>query len=577
MSKEVKIIDLEEHSESKQVINTPPKKKRVAAYARVSTGSVEQATSFENQVQEWTERINKNPDWEFVKVYSDEGKSGTSTKKRLGFQEMIEDAHAGKIDLILVKSISRLARNNLVAINTVRELKAINVEVWFDKENLSSFDSKSDFLFSILASISQEESRNTSENITWTYRRKMEKGIPCINTPRFLGYDKDETGTKLVINEAEADTVRLIFNLYDSGMGCLKIANELEQRGIKTVTGSSKWWTSTVTGILKNEKYVGDLLQQKKITVDYLTHKRVKNKKHLYFIKNAHEPIVSRDLWNRVQAKIKSNFANVMGVDFDRTKYNNKYPLSGALVCLNCGATYKRRTWNSKHKTAKRHVYQCTNYVIKDENGLSCHSKAIGEQVSHDICCDIINNLFLGKSRIFSKINTLIKSSLSSSGITAEEKRITKIKDDLNKKIDELMAERIRLTSPELKSKIDKQYRQLIDQFERVDNQLINLNARQTASLNVKNRLQKMHEILGANKLTSEMLTRQIVDLFFYQIFVNDTGELIFVIDSTHTLKHDELIQNRKNIANYEPIYTGEMIDKYSRFKNLVKYKVVLV
>ncbi len=577
MSDNVKIIDLEDNSGSQQSSEAPHLKRRVAAYARVSTDSEEQATSFNNQVQEWTDRINKNPDWEFVKVYSDEGKSGTSIKKRLGFQEMIRDCHEGKIDLILVKSISRLARNIQIALNTVRELKAINVEIWFDKENLSSFDTKSDMIFSMLASVSQEESRNTSDNIGWAYKRKMANGIPCVNTQRFLGYDKDETGTKLVINDAEAEVVKLIFDLYDAGNGCLKIANELEKRGIKTAAGSSKWWTSTVTGILKNEKYVGDLLQQKKITVDYLTHTRKKNTKHLYYTKDSHEAIISREQWNRVQSKIKSNYNTVMGADFDRSKYNNKYPLSGALICAKCGSTFKRRTWNSKHETARRHVYQCTNYIIKDEHGVSCHSKPIGEQVSHDICCDVINKIFLGKSKVFAKISTLIKSSLSSSGIGSEEKRVNKIKEDLSKKIDELLEERIHLTSPELKAKIDKQYLQLVNQFERVENQLLNLNERQAASLNVKNRLQKMREILGSNKLTPDMLTREIIDLFFFKIFVTDKAELVFVIDSTRTLKLSELIENRETIINSDAIYSGEMIDNYSRFKRPVKYKVVTV
>ena len=449
--------------------------------------------------------------------------------------------------------------------------------MWFDKEHLSSFESKSDFIFNILASISQEESRNISENITWSKRIKMRKGIPLVCTSRFLGYDKNEDGSKLVINEAEAEVVRLIFNLYDSGMGCLKIANELEKRGIKTAAGGLKWHTSTVTGILKNEKYMGDLLQQKKITVDYLTHVRKKNTKGLYLVEDAHDAIISKEQWKRVQERLKSNFNAVMGADFDRSKYNNKHPLSGAMICLKCGNTYKRRTWNSKHSTAKRYVYQCTHYVIKDEHGVSCHSKPVGEKVAHDICCDVINHVYLGKSKIFSKISSLIKSTLSTDKVEAEEKRITKLKENLSKKIDELMKERVKLTSQDLKSKIDKQYKILIDQYERVENQLSNLIERQSASLNVKNRLQKMFDILGKNKMTPEMLTREIVDLFFYKIFVTDTAELVFVIDVTHSLSLKNLIENRDEVVKGDSIYNGEMIDSYSRFKNLIKYKVVLV
>lgn len=576
MSDEVKIINLEEDfSEENQASTTA--KRRVAAYARVSTGTEEQATSFDTQVQEWTEKITSNPEWELVKVYSDQGKSGTSIKKRAGFQEMIRDAQDGKIDLILIKSISRLGRNTLLVIQTIRELKAMNVEMWFDKEHLSSFEPKSEFIFSILSSIAQEESRNISENIIWSNRIKMSKGIPLVCTSRFLGYDKNEKGDRLVINEAEAEVVRSIFDMYDSGMGCLKIANELQKRGIKTAAGNPKWCTSTVTGILKNEKYVGDLLQQKKITVDYLTHTRKKNKKNLYLKENAHDAIISREQWDRVQARLKSNYEKNMGNDFDKSKYNNKHPLSGALICLKCGNTYKRRVWNSKHTTAKRYVYQCTHYADKDEFGVSCKSKPIGEKIAHDICCDVLNNVFLNKSKVFSRIRSLIKSTLSAGNIEAEEKRIRKIKEDLSKKIDDLIAERVKLNSQELKEKIDKQYRLLVDQYDRVDNQLTNLIERQNASLSVKSRMQKMLEILGKNKITPDMLNREIIDLFFFKIFVTDKAELIFVVDATHSIKLSELIENRDEIAKNESFYSGEMRDRYSRFKNLVKYKVILV
>lgn len=577
MNDKVKIIDLEEDVVADCKASSTPAKRRVAAYARVSTNHEEQALSFENQVNEWTRKINEKPEWEFVKIYSDKGKSGTTIRKRPGFQEMIADAHDGKIDLILVKSISRLGRDSVAVQQTVRDLRSIGVEIYFDEDSISSFDVKTDLVFSILASIAQEESRNISNHITWTLKNKMSNGIPLVCTSRFLGYDKNEAGDKLVINEAEAEIVKLIFNLYDSGMGCLKIAHELQKRGYKTVTGNSFWHTSAVLGILKNEKYVGDLLQQKKITVDYLTHTRRKNKKGLYLKEDAHDPIVSREQWNRVQEKLRSSLTNTMGENFDRSKYNNKYPLSGALVCLNCGKTYKRRTWNSKHATAKRYVYQCTHYVIKDEHGKSCHSKPVGEKVSHDICCDVINHVYLNKSKVFSKISSLIKSAVSTKNIDAEEKRIMKIKEGLSKKIDDLISERVKLDNQELKEKIDKQYKLLVDRYERTDAQLTNLNERHIASQKVKVRMQDVFDILGKNKMTPEMLTREIVDLFFYKIFVTADAELIFVIDATHTIKLDELVENREDIIESDPIYSGEMIDHYSRFKTIVRYKVVLV
>lgn len=576
MEKKVKIISqskvVDENNE--QIIAS---KKKVAAYARVSTGSEEQATSFDNQVAEWTKRITSNPDWEFVKVYTDEGISGTSAKKRIGFQEMIQDAKNGKIDLILCKSISRLGRNTVLIIQTIRELKAIGVEIWFDNEHLSSLDPKSEFLFSVLSSMAQEESRHISENVTWTLRNKMVEGIPLVCTSRFLGYDKSEDGNQLVINESEAEIVKLIFDLYDSGLGCYKIANELQKRGYKTAAGKSYWHTSTVTGILRNEKYVGDLLQQKKITIDYLTHKRVKNTRgDLYSLENAHEAIISREQWNRVQAKLNSALEKTMGENFDKSSYNNRYPLSGTLICLKCGSSYKRRVWNSKHSTARRHVYQCTHYILRDEHGETCHSKQIGEQVAHEICCKIINEIYLSKSKVFSKMTSLIKSTLLDTKIEERKEKIQKIKDDLSLKIDKVIEERNSVTSNALKEKLNSQLKVLIEQYERTETQLANIAERISESSNSKERLNKVLSILGKNKVTPDMLTRDIVDVFFYKIFVKDF-ELVFVIDATHTKDLKELIADRENIFNYDPILTGEEKDNQSRFKTTIKYKVVLV
>ena len=578
MNNNVKIINPVAINSADNSGSTAITKRKVAAYARVSTGSEEQATSFTTQVREWTKRITDNKDWEFVKVYTDEGISGTSAKKRVGFNEMIRDAMDGKIDLILCKSISRLGRNTLLVIQTVRDLKAIGVEVWFDLENISSLDPKSELIFSILCSIAQEESRHTSERISWSLKAKMTDGIPLVCTSRFLGYDKSDDGKKLVINEAEAEIVKLIFNLYDSGMGCLRIAHELQKRGYKTAAGNTFWHTSTVTGILKNEKYVGDLLQQKMVTVDYLNHIRRKNTTNPYYLlENAHDPIISRDQRNRVQSKLACSVENIMGKDFDRSKYNNKHPLSGVMVCTKCGHTYKRRIWNSKHNTAKKYVYQCTHYIIKDEKGESCHNVAIGENVSHKICCDIINNIFLGKTKVFSKISSLVTSTLSSARLEAEEKRMRKQKEEVSRKIDEVSKERSLLATQDLKERNDKIYKKLLEQQERIDNQLKNIVEREITTSDVKDRLRKMLDILGKNKITPDMLTREIVDLFFYKIFVVTPNELVFVVDMSRSLSLHELIEEREIVVQGETIYRGEEIDYDSRFKNLIKYRVVLV
>ena len=209
--------------------------KRTAAYCRVSTDSEEQSNSFDNQVEEWTKRILENPQYQLVKIYADEGISGTSAKNRDGFNQMIEDAKAGKIDLILCKSISRFARNTVLTIQTIRELKAIGVEVYFDNERMSTFDEKTEFMLSIISSMAQEESRHISENVKWTFQKMMKEGKPIITTSRFLGYTKGEDGNLVIVPE-EAEIIKLIYTMYDEGCGIYEIRRTLRKKGYKTVS-----------------------------------------------------------------------------------------------------------------------------------------------------------------------------------------------------------------------------------------------------------------------------------------------------------------------------------------------------
>lgn len=554
-------------------------KKRAAAYARVSTDSDEQGVSFDNQVETWTNFIKSQPDLEFVKVYTDKGKSGTSIKKRTGFSQMIQDATDGKIDIIYCKSISRFARNTVVSVETVRMLRTYGVDVYFDNERLSTLDPKNEFTLTVLALMAQEESRHISENVLWTFNKKMKNGEPFICSSRFLGYDLNESGDQLVINQAQAIVVKLIFNLYDSGKGCYQIANELMERGYKTVLGNTFWHTSTIIDILRNEKYCGDLLLQKTYTVDYLTHERKKNNrdKQSYYIKDAHEPIVSREQWNRVQEKLKAHYDDIFGEGFDRSKHNNRYPMSGAMVCLGCGSTYKHRFWNSNHETAKRGVYQCTSYVIGNEKGEKCHGVSLSEGIANEICCDVINRVYLKNSKIFTTISKAIQKTLATDEIQSEKRRLSKIRESLIGKIDRILKDRIEVENTELKVKIDKQYHQLLDQYEGIDAELNIVIKRETTSMNAKKRLEKMLAILGKKAITPNMLTRETVDVFFYKIFVAPDNELIFVIDTTKSINGDELIAKRQEISHYDPIYKSEKIDTYSRFKPTIKYKVVLV
>lgn len=270
-----------------------PVKRKVAAYARVSTDNEEQLTSYAAQISYYTDYINGREDWEFVKVYTDEGISGCSTKRREGFQAMVADALAGKIDLIITKSVSRFARNTVDSLTTIRSLKEHNVECYFEKENIWTFDGKGELLLTIMSSISQEEARSISENVTWGQRKRFSDGKVSLAYSRFLGYDKGPDG-KMVINPEQAETVRLIYGLFLEGMTPHTIALTLTERDIKTPSGKDKWNAATVRRILTNEKYKGDALLQKEFTVDFLTKKTKKNCGEIpqYYIEDDHEAII---------------------------------------------------------------------------------------------------------------------------------------------------------------------------------------------------------------------------------------------------------------------------------------------
>lgn len=263
---------------------------RVAAYCRVSTTLEQQESSYEAQITHYTEKIKDNPNWKCVGIYADDGKSATNTKKRDDFNAMIKDCMAGKIDLIITKSVSRFARNTVDALQTIRKLKEKNIAIYFEKEGVNTLEGTGELLITILSSQAQEESRNISENTRWGIIRKFENGIISINHNKFLGYTKDKDGELIIIPE-EAKLVKRIYRMYLEGSSVLQITRALEKDKIKTVTGKDKWHGSVIDRILTNEKYMGDALLQKTYTVDFLTKKRVKNNgiAPQYYIENNHK------------------------------------------------------------------------------------------------------------------------------------------------------------------------------------------------------------------------------------------------------------------------------------------------
>lgn len=280
-------------------------KKRVAVYARVSTDDPRQTSSYELQKNHYTDMVSRREDWKLVEIYADEGISGTSLKHRDAFIKMIEDCHAGKIDLIVTKSVSRFARNILDCIGYVRMLKQLTppIGIFFETENIYTLDPNSEMSLSFIATLAQEESHTKSEIMNASIEMRFKRGI--FLTPTLLGYDHDEDGN-LVINEEEAKIVRLIFFMYLYGYTCQQIADTLTKLGCRTKKGNTSWSASSILGILQNERHCGDVLARKTFTPNYLDHKSKKNRKdrNQYVWKGHHDSIISRDDFIAVQRLI---------------------------------------------------------------------------------------------------------------------------------------------------------------------------------------------------------------------------------------------------------------------------------
>ena len=358
-------------------------KKRVAAYARVSTEAEEQKESFNTQVAYYTRIIQANPDWEYVDVYADPGRSGTSAEHRPGFQRMVADAKAGKIDIVLVKSISRFARNVADAQTYVHELKAANVEVRFEREAISSFEPSSDMVFSVLAAVAQEESRSISENVKWAYRKNAEKGIRHIGSNRVLGYD--EIGGVLMPN-SEAWIVKQIFNDYACGLPMGSLIERLTSKGVRRLRSDKPFTASSILSILKNETYTGDRMIQKKAPHNYLTKQPDPTLSYnSYFIKNSHEPIISMELWECAQSRLKAKTSDRLDGVYKRSSAHFLY---GLVFCAKCGAPYKRRTftgasgkykvWNCSERQKGKNGNGCSNPMIREEELLKGISDSLG-------------------------------------------------------------------------------------------------------------------------------------------------------------------------------------------------------
>ena len=337
---------------------------RVAAYCRVSTNSEEQLNSYENQKAYYTEKIMTNPDWTMVDVFADEGKTGTSACKRKDFLRMIRQCRQGKIDMILAKSVSRFARNTVDTLNYTRELRSLGIPVIFEEQNINSIHPESEFLITIHGAFAQSESEDTSSRVRWGIQQSMRTGRVNIQFKTLLGYKRGPDG-EMVIEPEQAETVKLIYEMYLSGKTLRSIRESLDARGLRNAAGTTEWTTSNLRTILSDEKYCGDVLRQKTFIRDCISKQVVKNtgQRPKYLIQNHHDAIIPREQFDAVQFEMARRKAQTdrsrKSVPTGIGKYSGKYALSGLLFCGECGTAYRRVVWTQHGE--KRAVWRCTS------------------------------------------------------------------------------------------------------------------------------------------------------------------------------------------------------------------------
>ena len=330
----------------------------------------------------YTDFITNNPKYELVDIYADEGISGTSTRHREEFQRMIADCEAGKIDLIITKSISRFARNTQDCLNYSRRLKDLGIGVQFEKENINTLDSTGELLFTILSSLAQDESRSISENCQWGIRSLFKQGVLHLNANRFYGYDKDEKG-HLVINKEQGPIVQQIFRDFMNGVNPDVIARKLNEAGVPGCMGKPRWTVATIMSVLENEKHMGDAILQKTYTADFLTKRMVKNEGHIeqYYIKNDHDALIDKDFWSATQMEVARR-REYMAQHGLRTmgRYTDIRPFSNRVFCGVCGKVYWRRTLARLNEA--KVVWMCGK-IYQEKGVVGCTSDPLPEVLLH--------------------------------------------------------------------------------------------------------------------------------------------------------------------------------------------------
>lgn len=505
------------------------RQKRVAAYCRVSTDSEEQLTSYTNQKKVYTEMIAANPEWEFAGLYADEGISGTRADKRPEFKKMINACLAGKIDYVITKSVSRFARNTVDCLEYVRTLKARGIGIYFEEQNIDTLKSDSELYLVIYAGFAQSESESISKNVTWSFRKNFEEGKPTFTYKRWLGYQKGADGMPEII-PAEAEIVERIFRMYLAGETLRGISNTLQAEHIEIPGKDIDFSLGMIRNILKNERYCGDCILQKTVTVDCVAKVRKKNEGEapMYLVENSHPAIISREMFHRVQEEMcrrNSKTPQSKKQAITASGKYSKYALTEVLICGECGSRFKRCTWTSGGR--KRIVWRCISRL--DYGKKYCpDSVTVPEETLHQAIVRALNQFNAENQETYL---TLMRATIgdaigigSSDEIDLLERRI----DALNRKMLQLVNESVEsgedvAHNEELFKEISQEISQLQSRIQTIRENLI-------ADDEANTRLAEIQQTIDRRMLNcdtyDDSIVRQMVECI--RIYGNQRIEVVF-------------------------------------------------
>lgn len=511
--------------------------KRVAAYCRVSTDSEEQLTSYQNQMRVYTEMIAANKEWEFAGLYADEGISGTRADKRPEFQRMIRDCQNGKIDYIITKSVSRFARNTVECLEYVRSLKAQGIGIFFEEQNIDTLKNESELYLVIYAGFAQSESESISKHITWTYRKKFEEGKVSFQYKNFLGYLKGADSQPEIVPE-EAAIVERIYEMFLAGQPVKMIAQTLQAEKIEIPGKNLSFSKNMIMNILRNEKYCGDCILQKTVTVDCISKTRKVNQGEapMYIVENNHPEIISREVFNRAQEELIRRQA--LRAKSDKTsitatgKYS-KYALTEVLQCAECGSRYRRVTWTAHGR--KKIVWRCISRL--DYGTKHCKdSITVEEEALHGAVVRALNRFHTeDESTYLALMKATIGEAIGINGGSEEIDLLTRRIDTLNKRMLDLVNETVAA---------GKDVESSEDEFKGISDQIVQLNRRIAAiQENVHKdgsrqaRLEEIQSIIakrGANETQyDDSIVRQMIEC----IKVHSDGKLTIIFGGGYEIE----------------------------------------